>query len=56
LQGHRAGPRGKRESLAGKYPVFYLGREQLGIRVPEVREVTGIQDTTAVPQTPGVCA
>ena len=43
---------GKGEDLAGKYLVFQLGREEFGIRVLEVREITGIQDITAVPQTP----
>ena len=43
---------GKNEDLAGKYLVFHLGREEFGIRVLKVREITGIQDITAVPQTP----
>ncbi len=36
----------------GKYLVFQLGREEFGIRVLKVREIMGIQDITAVPQTP----
>jgi purine-binding chemotaxis protein CheW len=36
----------------GKYLVFHLGREEFGIRVLKVREIMGIQDITAVPQTP----
>jgi purine-binding chemotaxis protein CheW len=32
--------------------VFELGREEFGIRVLKVREIMGIQDITAVPQTP----
>jgi purine-binding chemotaxis protein CheW len=36
----------------GKYLVFELGREEFGIRVLKVREIIGIQDITAVPQTP----
>ena len=36
----------------GKYLVFELGREEFGIRVLKVREIMGIQDITAVPQTP----
>jgi len=32
--------------------VFELGREEFGIRVLKVREIIGIQDITAVPQTP----
>ena len=37
---------------SGKYLVFHLGREEFGIRVLKVREIMGIQDITAVPQTP----
>jgi len=37
---------------AGKYLVFHLGREEFGIRVLKVREIMGVQDITAVPQTP----
>lgn len=37
----------------GKYLVFELGREEFGIQVLKVREIMGIQDITAVPQTPG---
>jgi purine-binding chemotaxis protein CheW len=37
---------------AGKYLVFHLGREEFGIQVLKVREIMGIQDITAVPQTP----
>lgn len=40
------------EERAGKYLVFHLGREEFGIRVLKVREIMGIQDITAVPQTP----
>lgn len=40
------------EDRAGKYLVFHLGREEFGIRVLKVREIMGIQDITAVPQTP----
>jgi purine-binding chemotaxis protein CheW len=36
----------------GKYLVFHLGREEFGIQVLKVREIMGIQDITAVPQTP----
>jgi purine-binding chemotaxis protein CheW len=42
----------KAASLAGKYLVFHLGREEFGIQVLKVREIMGIQDITAVPQTP----
>ena len=40
------------EERAGKYLVFHLGREEFGICVLKVREIMGIQDITAVPQTP----
>ncbi len=41
------------EQRAGKYLTFILGREEFAIRVLKVREIMGIQDITAVPQTPG---
>src|SRR5579872_6341930 len=37
---------------AGKYLTFQLGQEEFGIRVLKVREIMGIQEITAVPQTP----
>src|SRR5579863_3792031 len=40
------------EPRAGKYLTFLLGREEFAIRVLKVREIMGIQDITAVPQTP----
>ena len=43
---------GNTEGRAGKYLVFHLGSEEFGIRVLKVREIMGIQDITAVPQTP----
>ena len=42
----------KADDRGGKYLVFDLGREEFGIRVMKVREIMGIQDITAVPQTP----
>ena len=42
----------KGDDRGGKYLVFELGREEFGIRVLKVREIMGIQDITAVPQTP----
>jgi purine-binding chemotaxis protein CheW len=42
----------KSDDRGGKYLVFHLGREEFGIRVLKVREIMGIQDVTAVPQTP----
>ncbi len=38
--------------LAGKYLSFQIGTEEFAIRVLKVREIMGIQDITAVPQTP----
>jgi purine-binding chemotaxis protein CheW len=43
---------GNNDDRGGKYLVFALGREEFGIRVMKVREIMGIQDITAVPQTP----
>src|ERR1700727_3044037 len=40
------------DQRAGKYLTFILGREEFAIRVLKVREIMGIQDITAVPQTP----
>ena len=42
----------KGDDRGGKYLVFHLGREDFAIRVLKVREIMGIQDITAVPQTP----
>jgi purine-binding chemotaxis protein CheW len=42
----------KTDQRAGKYLTFELGREEFGIQVLKVREIMGIQDITAVPQTP----
>lgn len=36
----------------GKYLTFQLSNEEFGIRVLKVREIMGIQEITAVPQTP----
>lgn len=41
------------DQRVGKYLTFLLGREEFAIRVLQVREIMGIQDITAVPQTPG---
>lgn len=40
------------DSRTGKYLTFLLGREEFAIQVLKVREIMGIQDITAVPQTP----
>lgn len=51
-----APPREEAASVAagrpGKYLTFQLGREEFGIRVLKVREIMGLQDITAVPNTP----
>jgi purine-binding chemotaxis protein CheW len=36
----------------GKYLTFQLASEEFGIQVLKVREIIGVQDITAVPQTP----
>src|SRR5580658_10299417 len=43
---------GATDQRAGKYLTFILGREEFAILVLKVREIMGIQDITAVPQTP----
>jgi purine-binding chemotaxis protein CheW len=43
----------KTDPRAGKYLTFLIGREEFGVAVLKVREIMGIQDITAVPQTPG---
>jgi purine-binding chemotaxis protein CheW len=40
------------DSRSGKYLTFQLAGEEFGIRVLKVREIMGLQDITAVPQTP----
>jgi purine-binding chemotaxis protein CheW len=47
-----SGPSAKNDSRTGKYLAFQLGREEFAIQVLKVREIMGIQDITAVPQTP----
>jgi purine-binding chemotaxis protein CheW len=37
---------------AGKYLIFQLGPEEFGTEVLKVREIMGVLDITAVPQTP----
>src|SRR3974390_3396062 len=46
-----AGP-ARTDERAGKYSTFHVGSEEFGIRVLQVREIMGLQDITAVPQTP----
>src|ERR1700743_1022341 len=45
-----AAPRG--DLRAGKYLKFQIANEEFGIRVLKVREIMGVQEITAVPQTP----
>jgi len=40
------------DGRAGKYLTFQLANEEFGIRVLKVREIMGMQEVTAVPQTP----
>jgi len=40
------------DQRAGKYLTFHLGNEEFAIQVLRVREIMGIQEITAVPQTP----
>ncbi len=47
----RQGP-GAIDRRVGKYLTFLLGREEFAIQVLKVKEIMGIQDITAVPQTP----
>jgi purine-binding chemotaxis protein CheW len=42
----------KSDERAGKYLTFRIGKEEFGVGVLKVREIMGIQDITAVPQTP----
>src|SRR5581483_8939578 len=47
-----APPVGAADHRAGKYLTFRLGAEEFGVRVDKVREIMGVQEITAVPQTP----
>lgn len=40
------------DDRAGKYLTFQLGNEEFAINVLKVREIMGVQEITAVPQTP----
>jgi purine-binding chemotaxis protein CheW len=42
----------RNDQRAGKYLAFRLGKEEFAIQVLKVREIMGVQDITAVPQTP----
>jgi purine-binding chemotaxis protein CheW len=45
-------PGAQPDARSGKYLTFKLGPEEFGVRVIKVREIMGIQQITAVPQTP----
>jgi purine-binding chemotaxis protein CheW len=45
-------PAAQGDARAGKYLTFQLANEEFGIKVLKVREIMGIQEITAVPQTP----
>ena len=45
-------PMEQTEIRAGKYLTFQLANEEFGICVLKVREIMGLQEITAVPQTP----
>jgi purine-binding chemotaxis protein CheW len=40
------------QELAGKYLTFQLGKEEYGIGILKVKEIIGMMEITAVPQTP----
>lgn len=44
--------RGGVKELAGKYLTFALADEEYGISILKVREIIGLMEITAVPQTP----
>jgi purine-binding chemotaxis protein CheW len=45
-------PAAQTDERAGKYLTFDLAGEEFGVRVLKVREIMGMQEITAVPQTP----
>jgi purine-binding chemotaxis protein CheW len=51
-QPNQSAPAAQGDARAGKYLTFQLANEEFGIRVLKVREIMGIQEITAVPQTP----
>jgi purine-binding chemotaxis protein CheW len=52
LAANEAGAATQTDARAGKYLTFQLANEEFGIRVLKVREIMGLQEITAVPQTP----
>jgi purine-binding chemotaxis protein CheW len=51
LTHNEAAPVAQTDARAGKYLTFHLADEEFGIKVLKVREIMGLQDITAVPQT-----
>jgi len=51
-QGPKPGEASTADPRSGKYLTFRLAREEFAIQVLRVREIMGLQDITAVPQTP----
>jgi purine-binding chemotaxis protein CheW len=43
---------GQADRRTGKYLTFQLASEEFGVRVLKVKEIMGLQEITAVPQTP----
>lgn len=52
LSGNEPAAAAQTDARAGKYLTFQLANEEFGIRVLKVREIMGLQEITAVPQTP----
>jgi purine-binding chemotaxis protein CheW len=52
LASTETGVLGQVDPRAGKYLTFQLAKEEFGIGVLKVREIMGLQEITAVPQTP----
>jgi purine-binding chemotaxis protein CheW len=52
LSAPASGVQQKTDARAGKYITFRLGSEEFAIEVLRVREIVGIQEITAVPNTP----
>ena len=52
LTANEQSPTAQTDARAGKYLTFHLANEEFGIRVLKVREIMGLLEITAVPQTP----
>jgi purine-binding chemotaxis protein CheW len=52
LVANESAPAAQTDARSGKYLTFQLANEEFGIRVLKVREIMGLQEITAVPQTP----